>query len=299
MMMVTMFWGSSYLFMNLGLHSLQAFNMIALRFGIAFIVAGLIFYRRLTNIDFKTIQYSFILGSLLFLVFSAIAFGLTSTTISNAGFLTSLTVIFVPLLLAILLRKQPEKRIVFGLFFSLTGIALLTLNQALKIHSGDILCIFGALFYAIYIIVTGKLTKNVDSLTLGIMQLGFTGMWGLVFSLMFEKPKLPDTNESWIAILALSILCSAIGFIVQAAAQKYTSPTHISFIFSAEPVYAALFAFLFAGERLPARGYVGALLILLGVLTAEMDIKKPTVKNKSLRNLAKKSIEIYPKKKWP
>jgi drug/metabolite transporter (DMT)-like permease len=274
MVMVTMFWGSSYLFMKMGLQSIQGFNLVALRFGIAFILAGGVFYKRLIHIDVKTIKYGFLLGSILFLAISVVTIGVKSTSVSNAGFLFSLTVVFVPLLLAVFFRKKPEKRIVFGVGFSIAGIALLTLNNELKISSGDFLIILGALFYAIHIIVTDKLTKNVDSITLGVLQLGFTGAWGLLFSLFYEKPHLPNTTESWVSILALSILCSAIGFIGQTAAQKYTTPTHTGLIFSLEPVFAAFFAFIFVGEVLPAKGYFGAILVLIGVLTAPIDIKK-------------------------
>lgn len=274
MIVVTLFWGSSYLLMKMGLDSIQAYNMIALRFGIAFILAGIIFYKRMIHIDFKTIKYGFVLGLILFLAMSVVAIGVNFTTISNAGFLFSLTVVFVPILLAIFFRKKPEQKVIVGVGFAIIGIALLTLNNnGLKISSGDFLIILGALFYAIYIIVTDKLTKNVDSIALGILQLGFAGAWGLLFSFIFEKPHLPNTTESWFSILALSILCSAVGFIGQTTAQKYTTPTHTGLIFSLEPVFAALFAYIFVDEVLPTRGYVGAVLVLLGVLTAKIDFK--------------------------
>lgn len=274
MLMITMFWGSSYLFMKMGLESIQGFNLIALRFGIAFILAGMVFYKRFMHLDFHMIKYGFILGTILFSAISVVTIGVISTSVSNAGFLFSLTVVFVPLLLAIFFRKKTEKRIVVGAGFSIAGIALLTLNNHFMIRSGDFLIILGALFYAIYIIVTDKLTKNVDSITLGVLQLGFTGAWGLLFSLFFEEPHLPNTTESWVSILALGILCSAIGFIGQTAAQKYTTPTHTGLIFSLEPVFATLFAFIFVGEVLPAKGYLGAILVLIGILSAEIDSKK-------------------------
>ena len=111
MLIVTMFWGSSYLFMKMGLDSFQAFNLIALRFGIAFILAGVVFYKRLMHLDSKTIFYGFILGSILFLLISVVTIGLKFTSISNAGFLFSLSVVFVPLLLAIFFRKKPKKKL--------------------------------------------------------------------------------------------------------------------------------------------------------------------------------------------
>ncbi|PID15318.1 EamA family transporter [Sporosarcina sp. P34] len=278
MLIVTMLWGSSYLFTKIGLDSIQEFNLIALRFGIAFILAGAVFYKRLIRVDLKTVFYGFLLGSILFVLFTFVTIGLKFTSISNAGFLFSLSVVFVPLLLAILFRKKPENKVVFGVGIAITGIALLTLGNELTINSGDFLIILGALFYAILIIVTDKLTKNVDSIALGILQLGFTGAWGLLFSLFLERPHLPNTTESWVSILALSILCSAIGFIGQACAQKYTTPTHTGLIFSLEPVFAALFAFIFVQETLQAKGYVGAILILLGILTAKFTVKQPVRK---------------------
>lgn len=280
MLIITMFWGSSYLFMKMGLDSIEGFNLIALRFGIAFIIAGAVFYKRFIHIDFQTIKYGFLLGTILFTLVSVVTIGVKFTSISNAGFLFALSVVFVPLLLVIFFRKKTEKKVVFGMVISITGIALLTLNNKFEINIGDFLVILGALFYAIYIIVTDKLTKNVDSIALGILQLGFSGAWGLLFSLFFETPHFPNTTKSWVSILALSVLCSAIGFIGQTVAQKYTTSTHTGLIFSLEPVFATLFAFIFADEILPAKGYVGAILVLIGVLTAKIDFKKPTIRKR-------------------
>ncbi|MCP8970480.1 DMT family transporter [Ectobacillus ponti] len=273
MLVVTMFWGSSYLFTKMGLQSIEGFTILALRFGIAFILAGLVFYKKFRHVNAKTILSGFILGSILFSLVSAVTIGVKFTSISNAGFLFSLSVVFVPLLLAVLFRKKPEKKVVLGVSLSITGIALLTLHSGLEINPGDFLVTLGAVLYSIYIIVTDKLTKNVDSIALGVLQLGFSGVWGLLFSFWFETPQLPDTAQSWTAILALSVLCSAVGFIGQTAAQQYTTPTHTGLIFSLEPVFAAAFAFMFAGEILPAKGYAGAALVLLGVLAAKMDVK--------------------------
>ncbi|MGX9136397.1 DMT family transporter [Rummeliibacillus sp. JY-2-4R] len=280
MLIVTMFWGSSYLFMKMGLESIQGFNLVALRFGIAFILAGIAFYKRFIHINFQIIKYGFILGTILFFAISVVTIGVESTSTSNAGFLFSLTVVFVPLLLALFFRKRPEKKTVIGVSFSIVGIALLTLNHGLQISSGDTLIILGALLYAVYTIITDKLTKNSDSILLGILQLGFTGAWGLVFSFIFETPHLPDTAHSWVSILALGIFCSAFGFIGQTVAQQYTTPTHTGLIFSLEPVFAALFAFMFAGEVLEAKGYLGSILVLIGILVAKIDFNKSSMKRK-------------------
>lgn len=273
LLMCTLFWGSSYLFMQMGLKDLETYNLIGVRFGIAFLLAAAFFHRRLLSTNRKTILHAFILGAILFGVFATVTSGVKTTTASQAGFLVSLTVIFVPIL-SIILRNKPQKRVFIGAGLAMVGIGLLTLSSELQISQGDLLCIAAALFYATHIIVTGRWASQSDTIQLGIYQLGFTALIGILFSILFETPALPHTPQSWLAVLSLSILCSAIGFVVQTVAQKYTTPAHTGVIFSLEPVFAALFAFLVTGETLTLRGYIGAGLVLLSVLIAEIDLSK-------------------------
>lgn len=110
LLVVTLFWGSSYIFMKMGLGTLGEFNLIALRFGLAFILAAVIFHKRLRKADIKTLKYGALLGFLLLGVFTCITFGLKTTTTSNAGFLVALTVIFVPILDRVLFKKESHLR---------------------------------------------------------------------------------------------------------------------------------------------------------------------------------------------
>ncbi|MFF2907868.1 DMT family transporter [Paenibacillus sp. NPDC057934] len=270
LMVVTVFWGSSYLFMKMGLDTLGEFNLIALRFGLAFILSAAIFHRRLRRINAKTLKYGALLGFLLLGVFTCITFGLKTTTTSNAGFLVALTVIFVPLLQRLFFKNKVGFPQVFGSLLAIGGIGLLTLNSSLTVQPGDLLCTLSAVFYAVQIIVTGKAVKENDTLSIGILQLGFAGGYALVLSLLFETPHLPSTLPGWTAILALGILCSACGFILQPVAQKYTSPARTGLIFSLEPVFAALFGYWFVGEKLTNQGYAGAALVLLGIVASEL-----------------------------
>lgn len=273
MVVVTMFWGSSYVFMQMGLADLQTYNLIGLRFGIAFFLAASLFYSRVKKPDRKTILHAFGLGAILFAVFATITSGVKSTTATHAGFLVSLTVIFVPLL-SLFVKQRPEARVFATAGLAMIGIGLLTLTDTFHISQGDVLCIVGALCYASHIIVTGKWARQSDAIQLGVYQLGFTAAFGFVFSWVAETPQLPHTPEAWIAVGALSVLCSAVGFIVQTVAQQYTSPAHASLIFSLEPVFAAGFAFLVTGETLSVRGYIGAVLVLLSVIMTELDVSK-------------------------
>ncbi|MDR9854998.1 DMT family transporter [Paenibacillus sp. VCA1] len=280
-LLVTFFWGTSYLFMKIGLDTLAPFNLIALRFGVAFAAAGILFHKKIRHADRKAVQYALLLGTLLFGVFVCIIFGLRNTSTSNAGFLMSMTVIFVPVLTTLFLKIKPDKRLIAGIAVAMAGIALLTLKPHAAIQSGDALCILAALFFAIHIIVTGRAGKRVDSITVGVLQLGFAALLGVVSSFLFEQPTLPQNAAGWLSILALGILCSAVGFVLQAMAQKYTSPTHTGLIFAMEPVVTAFFGICFMNETLTVQGYIGAGLVLAGVAVCELDFRKLLVKRKS------------------
>ncbi len=65
-LLVTMTWGTSYLFMKIGLETVPSFSLVALRFGIAFLVCAAVFFKQFRSIHFVTLKYGFILGFLLF-----------------------------------------------------------------------------------------------------------------------------------------------------------------------------------------------------------------------------------------
>ena len=273
---VVFFWGMSYLFTKQGLLTLPPFTFLSLRFGLGFTVAALIFAKRLTKINKQTIFGGVILGFFLFLTLTGVYFGLQYTTISNAGFLGSLTVIFVPILFSIVYRKLPEKKIILGSITATVGILLLISKSATGISIGDIMCVMAAVAYACHILIAKRLTdiKEIDALNLGIVQIGFTCLYGVLCAFLFETPCLPGTAQAWRAVIFVGIFCSAFGFVGQIVAQKYTSPVHVGLIFSLEPVFAALFAYLFAAEQLLPIQVVGAVIVFLSVVFVETDLKE-------------------------
>lgn len=274
LVLVTAFWGSSYLFMKAGLESIATFNLIALRFFIGFVITAMLFYRRLRHVDRRTFFYSLILALTLVAVFAMIMFGLKSTSASKAGFLNALTVVFVPFLNLLFFRVKLDPKIVTVVFLSLLGIGLLTWNGRLFFETGDLYCIFGALCNAGYIVLTGRFTKRVDSIALGVWQMGFTSMIALLISFIFETPQMPSGTMPWLSVLGLGILCSAAGYMMQNVAQRYTVSAHAGLIFTLEPIFAALFAFVFTGEVLPARGYIGAGIVMCSIVLMEVDIRR-------------------------
>lgn len=271
MLIVTMFWGLSYTFMIIGAETMSTFNIVAQRCLLAFIVAGIIFYQRMIKVTVKTLQYAFIQGFLLFIVFAFSLIGLETTSAANAGFILSLTVVMVPIMASIIDKKLPTRAIGFAVAFTLIGIAILTLKGSLSIQPGDFYMVLAALAYSTYLILNGRFTTRVDSITYGVYQLGFAGLIALALCIVYETPQLPQTSNEWIAILGLGIVCSAFCFITQAVVQQHTSPTHTGLIFSAEPIFAAAFAALFLHEAITIQIIVGGSFILVGNLAAQFE----------------------------
>lgn len=261
-------WGSSYLFMKLGMETFAPFNLIALRFGIAFLIAVPVFWKVFLHLRLRTIFSAAILGLMLFGTVAFLLYGLKDESTTGAGFLIGTTVVMVPVLQAVFFSRIPRPPVILGIVLALTGILLLTAGTTFVLDIGAILCLVGAFFCAWQIILTDRYVKTEPALALGILQLGFTGMYGLVFALFFESPVLPGTGWDWMVILELAVLCSAVGFIGQTVAQEFTTPERTGLIFSLESVFAAIFGFFVLHEVMPVSGYIGAALILCGVVIA-------------------------------
>lgn len=272
---ITMFWGASCLLTKIGLSGLEPLTLMALRFLFAFILSAAVFWKRIATSDLATVKYAAILAGILFTVFAFMTFGVKYTSVSNAGFLTCLASVFIPIFAYVFLKQKQEKKVLFSIGLAFVGVALLTLDAALSFNLGDFLCIMCSVMFAVHILVMGSYTRKVDSITLGVLQLGFAGIYSLLAAFLFESPRLPQTSQSWIIVLALSVFCTAFAFIVQSLAQKYTTPSHTGLIFTMEPAFAAFFAFAFLGEILAYRGYIGGALMIASILIVEVDFRQP------------------------
>lgn len=264
--LIAMAWGSSYLMIKIGLGEIPPLLLIGLRFTIAFAAVTAVFFKRVRKSEKRTIFYGAILGILLFILFGSLNYGMQTTSVSNAGFLFSTTVVLVPVFNGIFLRRMPERAVICGVAVTFAGICLLSLQSSFSLQRGDLLCIASAVLYALHIIITDRFAKKADGLLLGIWQLCFAGAFGFIGSFFLESATFPHSAASWMAVLGMALISSAFGFVMQPVAQKYTTPEHTSLLFSLEPVFAAVFAFLFFGETLSAKGYAGAVLVLTGVL---------------------------------
>ena len=249
----SMAWGTSYIFMKLGIEGLSPLMLMALRTGIAFLILVLIFFKRLLNVNKRLLLYSAITGFLLFTNLTPILYGLNTITASQSGFiLCNSFLVFVRL----------------GIIIVLIGMILINGGDIFAVKPGMLLCMLSAFSYSINIVLNSYFTRQVDPLALGIYQQGFTCLYSIIGLLLFGSPIFPSTALDWISVLGLALLSSAYGFVVQTVVQQYTTPENTGFLFSLEPIFAAIFSFIFLHEKLTEMGYLGAIFILAGVFTA-------------------------------
>lgn len=113
-----------------------------------------------------------------------------------------------------------------------------------------------------------KIPKSADSVAIGALQLGIVALINFILSFFIEDFIIPSDLKVWGVIIILGIFCTAFCYIIQIYALKNTSAVQAGVILSLEPVFSAIFAFIFLGELLSKQGYVGALLLFISVLLA-------------------------------
>lgn len=283
LVLVTMGWGASFILSKQVLGELEVFNFLALRFLIAFMIALVIFIKPMQSINRQTLKYGLGLGVVLFLGFSIQTFGLSFTSVSKSAFITGLSVVLVPILLAAVEKKWPEPKILIGSMTAVLGLGLLTMTGgAQSINLGDVLTLISAFFFALHIVGVGAVTGRkaskelrVQAVPMAILQIGTVGILSLGLSLITETPKLPQTLSIWFNVAVLALVCTAGAFIVQNVAQQYTTATRTALIYAMEPVFAAICGYALLGELLGTSALIGAGLILTGTLISEIPISLP------------------------
>ena len=266
MFIATVFFGMTYVLTKICLNYSTEFHIISFRFLIAFIVSLIFLQKKIFPIKIKEFIYSLILSIILFLVFITMTIGVKYTTATNASFLISLSVIFIPFFSWIFNKEKPKKSIFIVLIIALIGIMLLTLDKNLEFHIGDILCLICSLLFSFHVLITERFVKNNNPITLGVLQFGGVALLSFLVQYPIEKFTLPKNEKFWISLMILSVFCTALAYIIQTVSQKKLSSTLIGLILSLEPIFSGIFGYFILNEYLSPQQYIGAFLLLISII---------------------------------
>lgn len=256
---------TSFVFSKISLEHMGKFNLLSIRFLVAFIFLALIFRKNILKTNKLTILKGALLGFTFFLVVAFELESIKTTPTSTTSFLENTAIIFVPLFECVLRRRFPKFTTMVGCVLALLGIGVLTLRENISMSQGEFYAVLAALTYSAAIIIGDRVSKNDDSLVIGIFQVGFLAFFSSIATLLFETPTLPVHPVEWVNILMLAFVCTGFGFTLQPVAQRYVSSEKTGLFCSLNPVSTAILGSIFLNENLGLNGVIGGSIILFSI----------------------------------
>jgi len=268
LVVTTFIWGSTFVIVKGALLDASPFPFLAIRFILAGLLMWLVMGRG--RLDRQALLPSLVLGILLFAGFAFQTWGLTSTTPSKSAFITGVSVILVPLI-SLFHGYRLRGANLGGAGLGLLGLYFLVLPSGLgAVNRGDLLTLFGAISFAVHIMLVGAYTRRFSFQHLAPGQILVVGIVATLAVPIGPAWVVHWTGRLIFALAVTAIFATGFAFGVQVWAQQYTPPAHTALIFALEPVFAALTSRLVTGEHLGGKVLVGSALILAGMVISEM-----------------------------
>lgn len=276
---ITLIWGSTFVITKGALKDVSPFLYTTIRFTAAAFLLGMLTVRTVTKTTRRSFVKGGILGVLLFVGFILQTIGLQYTSASKSAFITGMLVVLTPICQIVIERRPPQLGNLIGIVLVTVGLYLLTSPEGSEFNIGDLLTLGCALCFALYIVYLDIFSQVDDPILLTFHQSLVSGLLALVGVFVYEEVVWNPTPPLLGALAYLTVFATLIALFVQVKYQKDTTPTRAAVIFSVEPVFAAIFAYFFAGEVMGAIGVLGGGLIVAGMLVSELsDVILPNTK---------------------
>lgn len=274
LLLVSLLWGSSFVAQRIAAQNMSIFLYNGLRFFFgALVLAPFLFTlpRPRFPRDRQTWFGLLLAGVCLYGGTTLQQMGMRYTTAANAGFITGLYVILVPVLLALGLRQQPRRVVWLASALAALGMYLLSTQGSFALAPGDGLVLAGSVLWALHVIVIGWLTRRMPIYPLAVGQYLICSALHLSSGLLVEGDAMFTRGVVWGAVLYTSLFSIGIGFTLQAIAQRVAPPADAAIILCAEAAFAAFFGWVILDERLTALQLAGCICMLAGMMLAQVD----------------------------
>jgi len=277
LVLTTLVWGATFVVVKDMVARVDSIALVAVRFLMAAVIIGVAVAPRFRRMTLRLAGAGVLVGLALFVGYAFQTLGLEYTSASKAGFITGLSVVLVPILSTLILKKPPEPAAIAGVGCAVVGLGLLTLDLGggPLFEVGDLLVLVGAVAFGLHIVAVGKFAPLFDVPLLVTTQLATVA--AAAFAVVAVRTlwlgqhvAMPVSIQDLGGVAFLAVFGTAMAFFVQNVAQRFTSPTHVAIVFATEPVFAGIFGWLILGERLTVAQQAGAALILAGMLASEV-----------------------------
>ncbi len=279
----TLFWGATFVVVKGALAHASVFVFMALRFPLAALIMAVIHRRALRAMNRAELWAGVQIGGLMFGGYVFQTLGLLTTTPTKAAFITGAGVVLVPVFLALFWRRHSNILLWAGAIAAFAGLYFLTVPPGglSGLVVGDVLCFVCAILFAFQVIAVGFYTHHHSVGGLSFVQVATTAVFSLLAFPLFAVTHVQPAWVHWDrdlagAVLITAVLATAVAFSIQMWGQRYTTATHAAILFSLEPVFASLTSYVVLRERWGARSISGALLILFGIVLAELKGPAPS-----------------------
>jgi drug/metabolite transporter (DMT)-like permease len=263
---VTAVWGVTFVQVKDAVEVYPLFAFLALRFAIASLTLAVPGAARLRGLRRSGTTAAAFAGALLAGGYTLQTAGLERTSVSSAGFVTGMYVVLTPLLALALFRIRVGAAAWAGVALATAGLAMLSGVDAGS-PGGDLLVLAGAAVYSLQIVLMERYAPLYDPLAFTLVEM--VAAFAVLAIVALPQYAVPRGWTVWGALLVTGVFASALAFLVQTWAQRRTSATRTALVFTLEPVWAALFGYTLAGDRLGALGWTGCAVIMAGILLAE------------------------------
>jgi drug/metabolite transporter (DMT)-like permease len=269
-------WGTGFVAQRVAAGEMGAFSFNGLRFLLAAAVLLPFARRAWKPLTAKGWLGVGLLGLLLVVAAAFQQLGMVYTTAANAGFITGLYVVLIPIFITIFWR-QPPRAVLWpaallagaGMFLLSTGGSLTPMNQ------GDVLELAGAVVWAFHVILMGRLVRTIPPVQVAAGMNLVCGLVSLGVGLAFEGPLAAALGQVAWAVVYTGIFSIAIGFTFQAIGQTEAPAADAAILLSLEALFAALFGWMLLNELLTWVQWSGCMLMLAGMLLAQWDAFRP------------------------
>ena len=270
LVLVTLIWGITFIMVKDALNDAGPFAFGALRFTIAGILTLIVVNKSIFTLTKTELIGGLVCGFFLFCGYAFQNFGLMQTSASKSAFITSVSVLMVPIILYLFNIQKIKMKVWFAVVLATIGLYILLDPRGGMINWGDILTFGCAMGFAVHIIFQGYyVKKNVRVLPFFLVQALVVVGLSFINSLLFEPIFAIWSPRLISALLVTGIAATFIAILLMIWAQQILNPSETAIIFSLEPVFATVFAIIFAGEILGLWGYIGGGLIVLAVAYGE------------------------------
>ena len=280
--MITAFiWGSAFVAQSEGTAYIGpwTFNSLRCILGSSALLIMLPVLNKANNdsrrIDKETIKGGIIVGVIVTLGMYFQQYGVAYTSVAKAGFLSSLYIIFVPLI-AVFIKRKIHISIWFAVVLALIGLYFLSFSEVESFARGDLYILICAIIFSLHILCIDYFSERCNPIYLSLTQFLFAALFSFFPMVIIEKPELVNIKSALISLMYAGILSTGVAYTLQVITQKELEASLASLIMSLEAVFAAISGYLFLHQAMSTREIIGACLVFVAIIVAQL----PEILNK-------------------